>query len=119
MFVLETTTVLYFSFIKMVIIYLLLRLLIVDAFNIILSSKGSFCAAQALAKNSQLCAYTISGYNLKSAIDQPYLNTLDILNLAFTIVSILMFIWLRKNLFAVAQWLDFNEITEDDFTVLV
>ena len=103
----------------MVIVYLVLRLLIVDGLTIIYSSQGSFCSNLVVAKSTHPCAYKISGYNLKSSIDQSHLNILDILNLAFTIFSIVFFIVIRKMRFAEAQWLDFNEITEDNFTVLV
>jgi uncharacterized protein YegP (UPF0339 family) len=118
-FLVATDCSLYFIFVKMVIYYLILKVLIFDAFTIYASSKGSFCTNYHAANPNKICAYTLSGYNLKSAADQAYLNIVDILALAFTLFSVIFFIVFRKRMSKVRDWLDFSTISQDDFTVLV
>ena len=62
----------YFTFIKMVLFYLLIRLIVFDILNYILSASGQFCSKEALltAGGTDKCAATsflnMSGYNLAS-----------------------------------------------------
>lgn len=69
-FLVATDSSLYFIFVKMVIYYLIMKVLIFDAFTVYASSKGSFCSSYHAANPTKICAYTLSGYNLKSAADQ-------------------------------------------------
>ena len=103
----------------MVIYYLILKMLIFDAFTVYASSTGSFCNNYHTANPSKTCAYTLSGYNLKSASDQSILSIVDILALAFTIFSVVFFVIFRKRMAKVRDWLDFSTISQDDYTVLV
>lgn len=107
----------YFTFIKMAIIYLILRFLVFDLFNIMKSIDGGYCAE--VSSSDEPCAYFRSGYNLKSAKDQDVLNIIDILSLSFTVLSIVFFLIFRKQQYQLRDWLDFNEISQDDFTVLI
>jgi hypothetical protein len=86
----------YFCFIKMVIVFLLLRFLVFDIYNIIVSNYGSYCSNYQLTHTTQQCVTVMSGYNLKAAADQSQLNVMDILNLVFTVLAIVLFILFRK-----------------------
>jgi len=117
-FLVATDTSLYFYFVKMVVIFLLMKLLVVDAFVLYASTQGQFCH-QNFLKTGSSCTYTYSGYNLMSGSNQAILNYIDLAALAFTILSCVFFTIFRKKLAKMQDWLDFNETTEDDFTVLV
>lgn len=117
-FLVATDTSLYFYFAKMVIVYLLMKLLVVDAWVFYASFQGQFCN-HLFSKTGASCNYTYSGYNLKATQNQTLLNYLDLAALAFTILSIVFFLIFRKKLAKMQDWLDFNETTEDDFTVLI
>ncbi len=93
-FLIMTDVSMYFTFIKMAIIYLILRFLVFDLFNIMKSIDGGYCAE--VSSSDDPCAYFRSGYNLKSAKDQDVLNIIDILCLSFTILSIVFFLIFRK-----------------------
>lgn len=56
---------------------------------------------------------------MKSAQDQDELEIVDILSLAFTVLSIIFFLVFRKKQYELRDWLDYNEISQDDFTVLI
>jgi hypothetical protein len=99
-FLLSSNTAMYFSFVKMAIVYLVIRVLVFDAYNLYSSINGQYC-------QHHQCAYTISGYNLKSAANQSSLNILDIMAFAFSIISIFYFIIFRRHVFKLIQWLDF------------
>ena len=60
-----------------------------------------------------------SGYNLKSAQDQFFLNIFDYLALVFTIFSIIYFFLYRKYAFRLYMQLDFSIVTQDDFSVMI
>ena len=64
---LPTGISMYFTFIKMVIIYLCVRLLIFDITTMILSMGGNYCSDLfEKGQRTDLCNGGISGYNLKS-----------------------------------------------------
>jgi hypothetical protein len=69
-----TDAALYFIFIKMVILYISMKFLVMDAFILFASTHGKYCTNLTAAFPNQKCAYTLSGYNLKAASDQMYLN---------------------------------------------
>ena len=118
-FLLQTGVSMYFNFVKIVIIYLIMRLVIVDAYNILVSANGHFCRNYARLHTTELCTFYLSGFNLKSTADQGYLNVLDILNLVLTIVSIIYFLICRKITFRMQNWLDYADISQEDYSVLV
>ena len=117
-FLVVTDASLYFIFIKMVIFYITIKFLIVDAFTIYAGMQGSYCTNLA-AHSAHKCAYTISGYNLKAIADQHFLNIMDILTLVFVVFSIIYFMIFRKSFNKIRDWLDFNIVSQDDFTILV
>lgn len=118
-FLVATDASLYFIFVKMVILYLVLKLLVLDAFTLYSSMHGNYCTQLHLANPKHLCAYSLSGYNLNSAANQAAINTIDVLALAFTLLSIIFFLIFRKQLGKIRDWLDFSVVTQDDFAVLV
>lgn len=78
----------------MAILYLILRLLLTDLFNLISSTaSGTFCS-----NNPTLCTpLFITESSAYNKIDQQYLvYTLDILNLITVVVSIFYFNFYRK-----------------------
>ena len=109
----------YFTFAKMAIFYLLLRFLLVDLFTIIVSINGGYCATFAVANVNSPCTFTVSGYNLKSVSGQKYLNILDILNLILTITSMVFFNIYRKIFYKLQNWLDYSDISQEDYSVLI
>ncbi len=96
----------YFTFIKMAIFYLIIRFLVFDVYTILVSSNGNYCEGKAVT--AEPCAYTVSGFNLKANENQMALGALDILSLAFTIISIVFFLIFRKQQYKLRDWLDFN-----------
>ena len=117
-FMVATDASLYFIFIKMVIFFLILKFLIVDAYTLYSSLHGNYCANYHTS-TGKICAYTMSGYNLKAAADQHLINVIDILALVFVLVSCVFFLVSRKRLNKIRDWLDFNIVSQDDFAVLV
>ena len=109
----------YFMFAKIAIIYLVLRFLLVDVYCLIVSANGHFCANYALTHTSQLCSFFLSGFNLKSVSDQVHLNVLDILNLVLTLLSIVFFLVCRKVTSRMQNWLDYADISQEDYTILI
>ena len=111
-FLLQTGVSMYFTFAKMVIIFLVIRFLVVDIYNVAASAGGHFCSQYALSHTKELCALTLSGYNLKSVQDQGKLNVLDILNLLLTVLSIVYFAIYRKLVYKLQNWLDYNDVNQ-------
>ena len=109
----------YFMFAKIAIFYLIMRFLIVDVYSLIVSTRGHFCANYALTHTTELCTFFISGFNMKSVKDQVYLNVIDILNLLLTILSIVFFLICRKVTFKMQNWLDYADINQEDYTIMV
>ena len=108
----------YFAFIKAVIIYLIIRMLIFDSANIYFSISGHYC--HSVSKESDNCSYTtISGYNLNHLEDTQALNILDYCSLGLTIISIIYFIWYRKKQARMINWLDRNDKSQQDFSLLI
>lgn len=114
-FLIDADVSMYFTFIKMAIYYLIIRFLVFDVYNIMVSKAGKFCSQA----TTEPCMFPISGFNLKDHEDQNVLNLLDILSLVFTVISIVFFVIFRKHQYKLRDWLDFNEISQDDFTVLI
>jgi hypothetical protein len=94
----------------MVLFYLLIRLIIFDIFNYISSLGGKFCSKNSEGTDGcrQNNFLNTSGYNLKDIENQQVLQILDILSLVFTIGSIIYFTVVRKQMYKLISWLDFN-----------
>ena len=122
-FLLATDVSLYFTLIKVIIFYLVLKFLVVDAYIIYASLNGSYCPNLATLHKTnsviKVCSMTYSGYNLNSASNQSSLIIIDILTCAFALISVIFFIFARKHVNRLRDWLDFNEISQDDYTVLM
>ena len=118
-FLMATDASLYFIFIKAAIFYLILKLLVMDAYTLYSSMKGQYCTHLHAANPKNLCAYTMSGYNLKSAADQHAIDIIDCLALAYTILSVIFFFVFRRKLNTIRDWLDFNVVSQDDFAILI
>jgi len=75
-FMLPASISLYFTFIKMVIAYIVARFLIVDLYNLVTNFNGRYCALLAVKHSRLEKACTtffisiLSGYNKKSAEDR-------------------------------------------------
>ena len=83
----------YMTFLKMVVVYMILRFLIFDVVNIIYSLNGGYCDE---LTSPETCVIKYSGYNMKSPKDQGRLFLLDILSFLFIGFGIILFIIFRK-----------------------
>ena len=112
-FMLATDVSLYFILVRVIIFYLILKFLVFDAYTFYASMSGKYCSINGP------CLTTYSGYNLKSAANQSDLDIISYLAFAFVIFSIVFFLIARKQVNKLRDWLDFNEVSQDDFTVLM
>jgi len=83
----------YFMFIKMVVIFLLIRLLLFDIYNLYLSNYGNFCNNRT---GNEQCVIRFSAYNLKADGNQQDLPGLDGLSFVYVLVGIVLFVIFRK-----------------------
>ena len=88
--------IMYFTFIKMAIIFLAFRFLIVDIYTAFISFYGNFCSNLLNAGGKHLCVITVSAYNLKAASNQTQLNLLDYISFGYVVFCIIFFIVFRK-----------------------
>ncbi len=51
--------------------------------------------------------------------DQQKLKVTDLLSLILTLASIVYFFFVRKWMYRLIAWLDFNEVSQKDFSVLL
>ena len=102
----------------MVIFLLILRFLLFDLYVAYSSTFGNFCASL-YKKQGNVCAITISGYNLKGVSNQSELNIIDILSLVFTLISIVYFLALRKIMYRYDAYSKGQEFSDDEFSILV
>lgn len=122
----------YFQFIKMVIKYLIIRFLLFDLVNIILSQSGDYCSQALMWANKEsirsnlpvsetdICFFTtMSAFNLKSAANQSLLNILDICSLVMTFCTIAYFVLYKKYEYKLVSWLDSNNVSQQDYSVLL
>lgn len=103
----------------MVIIYLVLRFVLVDIFTLIKSLDGQYCALLQSSNSTDRCNTIMSGYNFKHPANSGDLNVLDILNLVLTVVSMVFFLIYRKLAYKLQSWLDYKDVSQDDFTILI
>ena len=83
----------YFLFIKMVIIFMLIRLVVFDIYNLYLSNLGDYCTGKT---GTDACVIRLSSYNLKADADQGKLGGLDALSFIYVLVAIVLFVIFRK-----------------------
>jgi hypothetical protein len=124
-FILPANICLYFTFIKMVIGFMVTRFIIVDFYNLLTSFNGRYCALLAAkhSKLGQVCTTflidILSGYNKHAKEDRHAMNTLAILSLIFVVISIAYLIWYQLDSYKLYYFLENNDLSQDDFTVLV
>lgn len=111
----------FFSFVKMLIIYLLMRVIVVDGFNVITNiSFGNKCELEN-SLGDHLCAksfFTLtSAYNKINREDM--IDVLDILNLITIVLSIIFFLIYRKRQYEIYDSIDTNQQTQDDYSILI
>jgi hypothetical protein len=109
----------YFSFVKMVILLLAVRFLMFDAYVFFSSIYGNYCVHLYETNAKYLCSTTLSGYNLKSASNQPQLNIVNILSFAFVLFSICYFMLFRKILHNYYLYTHGKEFADNNFSILV
>ena len=108
----------YFTFIKMAIVFLILRFLFDLYIIIFASSSGKFCSNISTSYSYQPCAIQISAYNFKSASNQSQLNWLDILSFFYVIFAILYMIVFRKIMFCIqSNYIWFPKFNIESYSV--
>ena len=117
-FLLNSGTAMYFTFVKLCIYYLLLRLLVVDGFNMWSSYRGHFCSEQPDACERDYNSY-LSAYNKHTTQDQRSVDIVDYLNIGLTLASIVFFFCCRKYQYKVDDLLEHSNVSQDDFSILI
>lgn len=108
----------YFTFIKMAIGFLILRLFF-DLYIFIESSSGKFCSNISKSYSyHQPCATQISAYNFKSASNQVQLNWLDFISFLYVIVAIAYMIVFRMVMFNIqSNYIWFPKFNIESYSV--
>jgi hypothetical protein len=114
---------LFFCFVKFLIMLMMLRFFILDAYNLYSNSQGHYCLQSAQVQSTTVCVTpwidNLSTPNKNTPEDSHFFLTGDILNLLFTFVCLFFFIYGRIKLFQLYSMLESWDITEDDYTILV
>lgn len=114
---------LFFCFIKLVLTYLMIRFFVLDAYNLFTNHLGHYCNNYQSEGSDKICVNelfsVLATANKRMAVDQDYFFLYDILALVFTIFSIGFFIYGRIKLKELYQWEENEDITEDDYTILI
>lgn len=108
--------ILFFSFIRTLIIYLVIHLLVSDLYNL-----SAIMAGHACSNRFSRCPKTFTAMMAitnKLHIKDP-LHTLDILNLVLIVVSILYFAFIRRSEYEKFDFYENEMQTEDDYAVFV
>jgi hypothetical protein len=98
-FLLPANICLYFTFVKMVIGFILMRFVIVDLYNLVTSLNGRYCSLLGGKSSSlnEVCTSFIisvlSGYNKHSSHNREAMVRLSLLGFIFVVVSIVYLIW--------------------------
>ena len=110
----------YFAFVKMVIIFLLFRLLIFDMYTTSLSVSGNYCSNLYAAHAKHLCSISFSAYNLKAASNQSELNSIDVVSLIYVIFCIVFFYFFRRKLkIQMSLYNPFPVFENNNFSLLI
>jgi hypothetical protein len=108
---------LYFTFVKMLILYLSFRFLLTDSFNLISSiSSGEYCGTYANLCNGYFTSLA-SSYN--KALQFNILKVVDVLNLITVILSIIFFNFYRKIQYRIYSIVDYSQHTQNDYTIFL
>ena len=109
----------------MVIVFMVVRFVIVDFYNLVTSFNGKYCALLAAKDYNLGKACTtflidiLSGYNKHAKEDREAMNTLAVLSLLFVVVAIAYLIWYQLDSYKLYYFLENNDVSQDDFTVLI
>lgn len=105
----------FFTFIKMAICYLILRFILMDAFNLISSATaGSYCKVYGC---DSLITGEISSYNMIG--EQGLVFALDILNLITILFSIAFFNLYRKVQYRIEMLINAAQHTQEDYSLFL
>jgi hypothetical protein len=115
-FVLPLGVSMFFSFLKMIIILLILRFLIFDTFMMIASAQSNYCET---TSKTTTCRITRSGYRLRDPNTQNLLIGVDVLNFVFIIFAMVYFVLFRRLLEKLRQYTRGDEFVERNYTVMV
>ena len=114
---------LFFCFIKLVITYLVIRFIIYDAYNLMTNTMGIYCELPAQVASTVNCLAPWVDFtatpNKNTPQGQSFFFVLDILNIIYTLVSIVFFIYGRVKLKQLYELLEGWDLTEDDYTLLI
>lgn len=113
----HTDIILFFSFIRTLIIYLVIHLLISDLYNLMTNMAGEACGSGHLI-NCPKSFLTLMATTNKIGHKTP-LQMLDIFNLVLVLVSILYFAFIRRLEYQKYNFYENELQTEDDFAVFV
>ena len=103
---------------KVLSLYLILRLLVVDAYNMYSSYYGHYCTAHSFLCVSYVKSF-LSGYNDHDERDADFQIYTQILHFVLTLLSIPFFAYCRLRFVRVSEFLDTMDITDDDFSIMV
>jgi hypothetical protein len=107
----------FFTFIKMITCYLILRFLLTDIFNIVTSlTDGNYCKDQRNNCNQSLFSLLSS---LNKIGKQNLIYILDFLNLITVVSSIVFFVYYRKLQYKIYEFIDRSLQTQDDYSLLI
>lgn len=119
-FKLNAGSAMFFTFIKMTIVYLIVRFLLSDCYNLITNTVSSNCSQ---AENIPRCHRNVvakySSYNKAISDDEPFLYVVDILNLVTIVISIAFFLYYRRYQYEVYKLVDFSNTSQSDYTIFV
>lgn len=109
--------ILYFSFIRTLIVYLVIHLVISDLYNLLTNMGGKACGSGFLG-NCPKSFMTLMATTNKLGHHNP-LKMLDILNLALVVISVVYFALVRRCEYRKFDIIENTEQTEDDYSVFV
>jgi hypothetical protein len=111
-FALSPGASLYFTFVKMCVYFLLLRFLVSDLYNLWTSGQGHYCERNPRQCSGDFYSF-LSGYNKHTEQDVHLVDTLGLLNIALTVLSVVFFYFCRKYQYRLYAFLKRSETTQD------
>ena len=113
----------FFCFIKLLITYLIIRMIFYDGYNLYTNMLGTYCELPIHLHSTTICVAPWVDFtatpNKNTPVNQQLFFTLDILNLLFTLISIVFFFYGRVKLKQLYELLEGWDVTEDDYTLLI
>jgi len=110
----------FFTFIKMTIVYLGLRFFLTDGYNLITNIFADNCKdPKNISECSNNFAAKFSNFNKSTNQDEAYLFTVDILNIITVFISIIFFTLYRRYQYRIYSLADMSNHTQADYTIFV